>query len=65
MGWKGSGGIGKMECLRSGVVYNLACSVSAVCCNPRTNQDVGRKFLWFGKNDKERMVKVEGNAGML
>ena len=49
-----------MECLRSGVVYNLACSVSAVCCNPRTNQDVGRKFLCFGRNDEESVLKLRG-----
>ena len=27
-----------MECLQGGVVYNLACSVSAVCSGPPTNQ---------------------------
>ena len=36
--WKG-----KMKCLRSGVVYNLACSVSAVYCESTDQSECGAK----------------------
>lgn len=47
IGWGGSGAVGRWNVYWSGVVYNLACSVSAVCYDPPTNQDAAWRFFPF------------------
>lgn len=41
-----------MECLRRGVVYNLACSVSAVCLGSPTNQERDGGLHGLGRLEK-------------
>ncbi len=63
---------GKVECLRGGVVYNLACSVSAVCCKPINQSESGVEveegglvtILHFMFANTIRSTKFEGIAGM-